>query len=160
VTDLASQLRLSMFVAPIGLPLLARGAGFDIAIMVLALVLMVLTLAATWCDVRARRYVVRLIRPRTAQGQVRSMVLALLLIGGLASWTSWSGYRLSRDIQDQRLLSCRQANERHDTTLRVLDERIAGLPPGGRARAEASKAFTIALIEAIAPRRDCTNLVH
>lgn len=58
-------------------------------------------------------------------------------------------------LQDSRIEVCRETNRRHDKVLLVLDEQIAKLPARRRARAESSKAGTVALIEALTPKRDC-----
>lgn len=60
-----------------------------------------------------------------------------------------------QQVQQSRVDLCRQANERHDAVLRVLDQRIRELHGPARVRAEASRAGSVALLEAIAPKRDC-----
>lgn len=59
------------------------------------------------------------------------------------------------EIQRSRIDVCRQTNQRHDDTIRVLDARIAVLRDGQRTRAEANRSATIALIQALAPKRNC-----
>lgn len=52
--------------------------------------------------------------------------------------------------------SCREQNMHHDDTVRQLDKRIASLPAGARRqRAKQSRAFTLALIGSLAPKRHC-----
>lgn len=65
-----------------------------------------------------------------------------------------------RAVQQSRVEACQQSNERHDNTVRVLDERIRQLPSAQRKRAEAGRAATVALIEALSPKRDCTKFVE
>jgi hypothetical protein len=95
--------------------------------------------------------------------QVRAMTVAILIVGGLATYTGWRGYQLSQAIQGERahniLASCLQANERHDRAITVFDAQIARLSAEQRANARASREFTVALIEALSPKRDCRALV-
>lgn len=52
--------------------------------------------------------------------------------------------------------ACLESNRRHDATIRQLDLLVAQIPdPQQRHRAERAKRGTIALIEGLAPRRDC-----
>lgn len=55
--------------------------------------------------------------------------------------------------------SCVDQNTRHDNTIRELDARLElasqTLSPAQRAQLEQSRDFTVALIDALAPRRDC-----
>lgn len=62
-------------------------------------------------------------------------------------------------IQRSRLELCRQQNERHDHTIRTLDKQIAKLPPKERRRAIRQRAGTVALINALAPKRDCARVI-
>jgi hypothetical protein len=69
------------------------------------------------------------------------------------------------DIQDSRAElvreSCEQQNKQHDNTIRRLDVAIAAIPPGPRKRrAERNRRYTVSLIEALAPERDCDRLVR
>jgi hypothetical protein len=69
------------------------------------------------------------------------------------------------DIQDSRVAftaeSCRQQNMRHDVTIRKLDQLIADLPPGTqKRRARRGRESTVALIDALAPERDCRAVVR
>ena len=60
--------------------------------------------------------------------------------------------------RDVLVRSCREQNRRHDNTIRKLDGLIADLPPGRRReRAKAGRASTVALIEALAPKRQCVK---
>jgi hypothetical protein len=56
--------------------------------------------------------------------------------------------------------NCRSQNERHDNTVRQLDNRIAELSGRERARADRNRDFTVSLIEALAPKRNCKALVE
>lgn len=62
-------------------------------------------------------------------------------------------------IQQSRLDLCEQQNARHDKTLRILDREIARLPRRARARATRERAGTVALIDALSPRRDCLRVI-
>ena len=62
------------------------------------------------------------------------------------------------EIQLSRYELCIQQNDRHDKTIASLDEQIAALPPRRKARAEAARDGTVALIDTLAPKRDCEAL--
>jgi len=70
-----------------------------------------------------------------------------------------NGRRIA-EIQESRMELCLATNERHDATIRTLDELIRKLPADRRARARENRTSTVALLEAIAPRRDCKALVR
>lgn len=70
-----------------------------------------------------------------------------------------------RQINDERARnvtrSCEETNERHDATIRQLRNLVAGIPDRGRReRAEQGMASTVALINSLAPHRDCVALVR
>lgn len=64
--------------------------------------------------------------------------------------------------------ACLESNARHDNTIKVLDDLIAGkpakidgkvfqLPPGeARVQAAASRTFTVLLIDQLSPKTDCS----
>ena len=56
--------------------------------------------------------------------------------------------------------SCLAVNDRQDLTKARLDELISELPSARRVRAEAGQRGTVLLIEALAPKRDCEQVVH
>jgi hypothetical protein len=67
------------------------------------------------------------------------------------------------DIQDQRydsiVASCRDQNTRYVKTVQKLDRLIADAPESRKARARASRAGTVALINGLAPyRTNCDDL--
>lgn len=64
-----------------------------------------------------------------------------------------------REIQQSRLDFCRQQNARHDGTVRVLDRQIQHFPPRARMRAIRQRAGTVALIDALAPKRNCVRAI-
>ena len=72
--------------------------------------------------------------------------------------------QLAQQIQDERaantLRACRDVNQRHDDTIRALDELLkrAGRS-ASREQVERSRASTVLLIDALAPKRDCKRLV-
>lgn len=77
--------------------------------------------------------------------------------------------KLAVAIQNSRLeavrTACEEGNARHDATIKALDTRIRELSriavtPEQRARIQASRASTIALINALAPRLDCAARVR
>jgi esterase/lipase len=76
--------------------------------------------------------------------------------------------RLAQQIQDERARNvrdnCEQVNERHDNTVATLDGLLArarkGASPQQRKQIQQSRASTLLLIDALAPRRDCEALVR
>lgn len=72
--------------------------------------------------------------------------------------------RITAQIQRERARNvrsnCEEQNRRHDATVRQLHRLVAELPPGPRkVRAVQGMAGSVALIQALAPRRDCSALV-
>ena len=72
--------------------------------------------------------------------------------------------QLAQQIQDERAANvrrnCEDVNARHDRTIAQLHALVAAIPdPDRKARAEANIAGTIALIDALTPKRDCRALV-
>jgi hypothetical protein len=72
---------------------------------------------------------------------------------------------LSQRIQSQRAEAirdgCLEQNARHDGTIKTLDRLIAAAPPGPeRVRAIHNRAGTVLLIEQLAPKKDCAELVR
>lgn len=66
-----------------------------------------------------------------------------------------------RQIQRQRYYLCQDQNRRHDLTIKRLDELIAATsPPRRKKRAERSRAGTLQLINALAPRRNCAVIAR
>jgi len=87
-------------------------------------------------------------------------VLVPIMAGGLL-YTILTVSRQGDEIQQQHdaiLGNCLEQNTRHDETIRALDDAIAGLPPDRRQRAQANRDNTVALIDALAPKRDCRAL--
>jgi hypothetical protein len=76
--------------------------------------------------------------------------------------------RLAVSIQESRIeiirSSCVEGNRRHDATIRTLEARIREVlksaTPAQRERILASRASTIALINALAPKQDCVALIR
>jgi hypothetical protein len=58
--------------------------------------------------------------------------------------------------------TCLEQNERHDSTIRVVDKRLAGIVATGDidriAAAQESRDFTVQLIDALAPHQDCERI--
>jgi hypothetical protein len=67
-------------------------------------------------------------------------------------------------IQQQRAtatrVNCQEQNVRHDAAITELDRLIRRLPLPQRARAVRGRDGTVALINALAPKRDCEALVR
>lgn len=83
------------------------------------------------------------------------LIAALAVVVALALTQSTQAIT---DIQASRHDLCVDQNHHHDRTVRELDSRIAKLPPAQHRRALASRAFTVALIDSLAPKRDCARL--
>lgn len=74
---------------------------------------------------------------------------------------------LAQAVQNQRLNNiretCQASNSRHDNTLRALSSILARAErtalKGRRAQIEASRASTVLLINALAPKQDCARVV-
>jgi uncharacterized protein YlxW (UPF0749 family) len=70
--------------------------------------------------------------------------------------------RANHAIQEQRhesiIRDCQDQNVRHDNTIKTLNKLIANLPRDERARAETNKAFTVVLINALAPKQNCNSI--
>lgn len=73
---------------------------------------------------------------------------------------------LSHQIQRERARSvratCAEQNARHDgaiATLAAIDRQLRMASPQDRAQLRAYRRFSASLIEALAPRRDCADLV-
>lgn len=68
------------------------------------------------------------------------------------------------DIQQSRrdsvLISCREQNSRHDNTVKTLDGLISSSPPERKTQARQSRAFTVLLIDALVPKRNCQQRVR
>jgi hypothetical protein len=105
------------------------------------------------------------------QVRVRRWLVATVLVAMVAlpagSWiiatTTNANRDLIRAIQAERLRNirqnCQDTNTRHDVTIRRLHQLVEQLPPGPRkVRAVQGMAGSVALIDALAPRRDCRAL--
>jgi hypothetical protein len=105
---------------------------------------------------------------RSLRGQRGLRVLILAWATVVAIALPVAGYMLASapgEIQRERAeairVNCQEQNVRHDLTIRKLDELIDRLPPGRRKRrAVSNRDGTVALIEALAPKRDCERLVR
>lgn len=89
----------------------------------------------------------------------RLLLLATALVASAALVMSPILYLRTVDALHQahenRVDVCRDVNARHDAAIRKLDDLIAELPKAQRRRAAAGRKYTVALIEALTPRRDC-----
>lgn len=112
---------------------------------------------------------------RTVTWLVSFVLLVLFALGGVTFYLrgqdqarATEAKRLAVAIQMSRIeivrSSCEEGNKRHDATIKALDKRIREVSktatPSQRARIQASRASTIALINALAPRFDCAARVR
>lgn len=103
---------------------------------------------------------------QTRRGLVAVCLLAVFLLP-LAAWIGGTRVNdtaeLAQEIQRQRvdalLMNCREQNRRHDRTVATLDallvKRVRTAGKRERVRLRASRASTISLIQALAPKRRC-----
>lgn len=91
------------------------------------------------------------------------LVLVVIIEGVVNYYLINQNRNRSNEIQEQRydasLNACEMQNIRHDNTIAILDDRFAlikqSATPSQKITIEQSKTFTILLIEALAPHRDC-----
>lgn len=101
--------------------------------------------------------------PSRSRRAWRAMSAAGVLLASLSILSSvvlWRRADIEQDAARQYTLEriCQEANERHDETIVTLDRLVTEIPdPRRRARAAASKRFTVELIESLAPREDCAR---
>lgn len=96
---------------------------------------------------------------------VTSWALVLTVVATVGAGVSLATGLLA--IQHERADSIRRAcieqNARHDATVATLDrllaERMNEVPPARRAQLRDSRRFTVLLIDALAPKRDCSARV-
>lgn len=90
----------------------------------------------------------------------RLLIVAAFLIGGGGTVLLLSTSRKTDELAQTRrqaiIVSCEDSNRRHDNAIRQLDRLIGQIPPGPRReRARQSRASTVLLIDALAPKFDC-----
>jgi hypothetical protein len=82
-----------------------------------------------------------------------------ILVGTLFNRVNGEFVTLNRERARNVAQNCLDTNRRHDLTVRRLHQLVNELPPGPRkVRAVQGMAGSIALINALAPRRDCRAL--
>lgn len=105
----------------------------------------------------------RVLRIVTFGNSVAIIVLTVLMVGAFLA-----NQKRGNEIQDSRvqsiLTSCRESNDRNRRTITTLDRllaaRIRTATPEQARRLRASRASTVLLIQALAPRRDCAARVR
>lgn len=85
--------------------------------------------------------------------------VALLLAAGSFLFSAYLYTRIQAERSHNIVSNCRDVNDRHDATIRKLDELVASRPVDERDRARRNRAGTVALLNAIVPKRDCAALV-
>lgn len=92
-----------------------------------------------------------------------AVVIAILGAAAVLYVGLMSNHDFATQIQQSRkayvLSTCTDQNMRHDRTIATLDQEIAALPPTERKGAQTSRAGTVALIDAVAPKQDCAAVV-
>lgn len=93
------------------------------------------------------------------------MGLLVVLCLAVEGFLIYSNSRRVSDIQASRLTTCNDTNDRNQKTLEKLntgiDQAEASAPgPAQKAQIEQSRAFSTALINTLAPYRDCSQVVR
>lgn len=109
----------------------------------------------------------KIVRRLSAMG-VYFMAACLPLFAAAVVWLVFWNAQQTREIQDQREASirrmCEDSNRRHDNTIHKLDEliaiRVKTSSPAEVKRIVNSKASTVLLIEALAPKLNCDDQVR
>jgi cell division protein FtsN len=87
------------------------------------------------------------------------VVLAILAYGKINPTIQAIQAERARNVR----ANCLDTNDRHDRTIATLDRRlqvaVRRAPPAQARQIRASREFSVALINALAPRRDCERLV-
>src|SRR4051794_20595481 len=100
---------------------------------------------------------------------VLAMLVLIVLLGAVAAVVAiHENHNRIDDIQASRidvaLTTCRDQNARRTNTVKQLDvilaKRIKSAPPAEAARLKMSRAFTILLIDALAPHQNCQRVIH
>jgi hypothetical protein len=90
------------------------------------------------------------------------LVIWSFAVGAASLWLLYDNARQGDQIQEQRreavMRSCTEQNDRNQRTISELDRLLAVSPrrPGAQERRDG----TVALIQALVPRRDCDKLVR
>jgi hypothetical protein len=123
--------------------------------------------AAVVDDIEGRNGVYRHGRPVLIAAVVVSLVASIALgvdaLSGVFNRAAANREFLDA-IQAERaratLEACRAQNRRHDNTVARVNERYRTLPPVERREAREGRDYTIALVDALAPKRKCKVLVE
>lgn len=91
----------------------------------------------------------------------RFLSAAALFLAGAAILLSVVLYlQVQSDRESNIRRNCVSSNERHDDTVKTLDRLVAQVPADRRQRARDGRSSTVALIDALAPKRDCDRVVE
>jgi hypothetical protein len=101
---------------------------------------------------------------------LRALVVATLALGVVSILLIGANSERVDEIQQSRVditrQTCEAQNDRNAKTVRAYDVRIAAARTSGQltreqiARLQESRAFTVALIDSLAPRQDCAQLIR
>jgi hypothetical protein len=94
-----------------------------------------------------------------------AVVIFMAIAGG---WLIYQNHLRTQEIQNQRieamLINCQDQNYRNISTKAILDEQFKKITknftPAQKLATNRSKAFTILLIDALAPFRDCKKAIN
>lgn len=91
-------------------------------------------------------------------------------VAGLAYLVGQNGNRVDdnkttiADVQQSRRdsvrSSCREQNERHDSTVKTLDGLLKAAPDSAQEQIKQTRAFTVILIDTLVPVRNCEERVR
>lgn len=89
------------------------------------------------------------------------VVCLSILVGTLFNRVNGEFVALNQERARNVQQNCMDTNRRHDATLRQLQRLVDELPPGPRkVRAVQGMAGSVALIDSLAPKRDCRALAR
>ena len=93
------------------------------------------------------------------------LILAYILIAGAFAFTTYNVVHDGQNTQEAIVRECQVTNQRHDDTYKSLVDAAAideDNAKTGAAKAEVRRRrdVTLALIDALAPKRDCDNLIR
>lgn len=89
-----------------------------------------------------------------------SVICLSILVGVLFGRVHDQFVALNQERSRNIYAGCEETNVRHDQTIRRLHLLVEEMPPGPRrVRAVQAMAGSVALIDALAPKRDCRALV-
>ena len=99
-----------------------------------------------------------------ARLSVAFATVGLILALGSVTYTSTKALSTTAVIQQSRIDACRDINQRHKASVKVLDQLLAQNAPAHptneqKAKMRKSRAQTVVFINALVPLRNCEEVV-